>query len=154
MNCQTKLISSASDGYVCQGRHVVFNCEATGNTLSWSYNSDAIVDYTSFDGVGVQRYMSTDIYSALISNNAGVLVSELIFLSSPNPPSFVVECLAGGIPRSENISVLGKNVIRNFDFNRYTSSLRHTYILPYQKLLSFPCLFIQQGMHNMAKTCN
>ena len=110
MNCQPKLISSASDGYICQGRHVVFNCEATGISLTWYFNSEVIVIYTSNNGAGVQRYMSTDIYSALISNNAGVLVSELIFLSSPNPPSFTVECLAGGILTSENISVLGKNV--------------------------------------------
>ena len=128
MNCHTKLISSASDGYICQGRHVVFNCEATGISLSWSFNSEVIVVYTFNNGAGVQRYMSTDIYSALISNNAGVLVSELIFLSSPNPPSFTVECLAGGIPRSENISVLGKNAkylcLANRKCSRNASGIR------------------------------
>ena len=129
MNCQPQLISSASDGYICQGCHVVFNCEATGTrSLSWSFNSEVIVVYTSNNGAGVQRYMSTDIYSALISNNAGVLVSELIFLSSPNPPSFTVECLAGGIPRSENISVLGKNAkylcLANRKCSRNASGIR------------------------------
>ena len=112
MNCQPKLISSASDGYICQGRHVVFNCEATGTTsLTWFFNSERILFYPSLSGDNVQRYMSTDIYSALISSNGGVLVSELIFLSSPNPPSFAVECVSGGVGTSENISVLGKNVI-------------------------------------------
>ena len=111
VNCQPKLISSASDGYICQGRHVVFNCEATGTGLVWYFNSERILAYPSLSGNDVQRYESTDIYSALISSNGGVLVSELIFLSSPNPPSFAVECLAGGIFTFENISVLGKNVI-------------------------------------------
>ena len=111
VNCQPKLISSASDGYICQGRHVVFNCEATGTgSLAWYFNSDRILAYPSLSRDDVQRYTSTDIYSALISSNGGRLVSELIFLSSPNPPSFTVECLAGGILTSENISVLGKNV--------------------------------------------
>ena len=72
---------------------------------------ERILVYPSLSGDDVQRYESTDIYSALISSNAGVLVSELIFLSSPNPTSFTVECLAGGILTSENISVLGENVI-------------------------------------------
>ena len=75
----------------------------------------AILNYPALDNSLVQRYEATDIYSALLSEDNGVRLSELVFMVSPNPPSFRVECSASGTgTRGQTIVVLGKDVCKGF----------------------------------------
>ena len=115
MFCQVRLTSSSSKGYICDGSHITFNCEATGNFLNWFLNGDAIINYPAMDNSLVQRYEATDIYSALLSGDNGMLISELVFMVSPDPPSFRVECSGSGVSTTGvTIDVLGKDVCKGF----------------------------------------